>query len=35
MATEDGKIAEQTALTDQLAVLVQLGQVELPTAAES
>lgn len=32
---EDGKIAEQWALTDQLEVLVQLGLIELPTAADS
>jgi predicted ester cyclase len=27
---EDGKIAEQWAVTDQLSLLVQLGQVEAP-----
>lgn len=32
---EDGKIAEQWALTDQLAVVVQLGSVELPTPTDS
>ena len=32
---EDGKIAEQWALTDQLSLLVQLGLFELPAAPES
>jgi steroid delta-isomerase-like uncharacterized protein len=32
---EDGKIAEQWALTDQLTLLVQLGLFEAPAAADS